>query len=130
MSEEIVIHEDAEVKITNLRAVLGGKTYSIANITSVGAKEESPSGCVPAGLIIFGLFLLFIGMSDLRSNLGYLITGVVLSGLGFLAARSAKPDFILQIATAAGEVKALSSKDKAYIQKITDALNDAIIKKG
>lgn len=130
MPEETTIYEDPQVKITNLRAVIEGKTYPIANITSVGATSQSPSGCLPGIGFLFGLMLFLFGIADMRENIGSLIIGIMVAAPSAYVLIVAKPFYILQLATAAGEVKALQSKDQQYIAQITEALNQAIIQKG
>jgi hypothetical protein len=42
----------------------------------------------------------------------------------------AKPTYVVRIGSASGEANALASKDRDHIQKIVDAMNEAIIKRG
>ena len=136
MSEETNIYEDQTVKITNLRAVFDVKTYPISNITSVGYFTQEPSSLFPVLLIFSGIAALMIAIPSLLdartwdNKYGTLSFGILFLILGILMFRITEPTYILQIATAAGEVKALQSTDKAYIQKISEALNTAIIQKG
>jgi hypothetical protein len=130
MSEETTIYEKDNIKITNLRAVFAEKTYSVSNITSVETKKINPSGCLPAGLICFGLVLFVYGASDLKQNIGSIVFGLLLFGLVFIIVKTTKPSYAVSLTTAAGEVKAYSSLDQATIKQIVEALNTAIIQKG
>lgn len=130
MTEEIIIHEEPGIKITNLRAVIENKTYPISNITSVGAETQPPSPVVPGVGFLLGLCLTLFGFADIKENLGTLVLGLMIAGPCVYLLVTAKPTYVLQLATAAGEIKALISPDQAYIQKITEALNTAIVQKG
>lgn len=129
MTEETVLYEDPRVKITNARAVIEGKTYPVANLASVGMSKQSPSGLLPMILFIIGGFMVLFNLQDIAQNIGNLITGAIILGLGFVVVRASKPTYILSLSTSAGEIKALQSDDQAYIQKLTDALNQAIIQR-
>lgn len=130
MPEETTILEEPGIKITNLRAVFENKTYPIANITSVGVEKQTPTGCLPGIGFIIGLMMVMYGFTNLRENLGTLVLGLLFAiPTGYLLA-APKPSYVLQLSTAAGEVKALISPDQAHIQKISEALNTAIIQKG
>ena len=128
MAEEITIYEKNDIKITNLRAVFGSKTYAINSITSVEAKSENKTGCAPAGLFIGGLFIAVFGYAG--DGNGLLVFGLILAFMGLGVLLTAKATYIVQIASASGEIKAFTSKNKTDIDPIVTALNDAIIKKG
>lgn len=136
MPEETVILEEPNIKITNLRAIIENKTYPIANITSVGTAQESPKVLVPLVLIFGGVMALMVSIPTLLNNRTWdnqysaLTLGFIAITIGVITLRSAKTTHILQLATAAGEVKAYTSTDPNRIQKISEALNTAIIQKG
>lgn len=50
--------------------------------------------------------------------------------LGILLFISVKNEYTVRISTNAGEADSTISKDKEYIQKIVNALNDAMIHRG
>ena len=130
MSEETTIYESEGIKVTNLRAVFAEKTYSVANITSVETKEIAPSGCLPIGLVIFGIFSIIGGISSFQDNWAWLIWGAIAIGLFVAVNKNSRSSWAVNLTTASGEVKAYTSQDQETIKKIVDALNDAIVKKG
>lgn len=129
MAEEVVIYEKEGIKITNLRAVFGNKTYAMSNITSVTKGRQDASGCLPGGLAILGLLLVVTGFSS-KDNFLLVIVGLIIAGLGIATFLSRKPQHIVQIGSASGEINALTSRDEKHIVEIVKAINDAIIKKG
>jgi len=58
------------------------------------------------------------------------IIGLVVVLGGAFIVYSQKPEYIVRIGSASGEVNALTSPNVKYIQKIVDALNNAIVSRG
>ena len=126
---ETKFYDEGGVLITNARAVLGGTTYPLANITSVGIGVQSPSGAPAFVLIILGLlFFLFTGVSI--QNVAGLIVMALGVGIGIMILRSNRDSYYVKLGTAGGEQRALSGRDKATVEKIVAALNEAIISRG
>ncbi len=129
-NEEQVIYLQGNIRITNMRAVFGGKTYSVGHITSVSCLRHEPSRGLEFACGIFGLFCLAIGFSDFQNKYGFLIVAV-LSFVGFyVLSKSAKPTFSVNLTTSSGEVNALTSPEEKDIMAIVESLNNAIIQKG
>lgn len=93
---ETTVLEERNVKITNLRAIIGTKTYPMSNITSVNLSTKSPSWG-PRCLIAYGVIFIFSsvindpphGMS-LAQAAELILFGLLLIGAGIFAARSTK----------------------------------------
>lgn len=129
MSEETVYYSDSAIQVTNARAVLGGKTYAMANITSV-TMGEKPVNRTP-GIVIAIVGLSIAACTSTASNsAGGVIFGILVLAAGIAIAAIAKPSYIVRLGSASGESDALISKDREYIQKIVNAINEAIIKRG
>ena len=131
MSEE-VIYSDSSVSISTSRIVIGATTYALRNITSVKMSfTPAKSGCAIA-LIVLGALFLLGGLAGAGNGAGSVITGLlvggIIAGAGVLWMRSNKTDYHVMIASSSGEAKAMTSKDKAQIETIVGAINDAIIK--
>lgn len=56
--------------------------------------------------------------------------GIIILILGFWWIFTIKNQYAVRISTNAGEVNSIVSKDRDYIQKIVNALNEAIIHRG
>ena len=145
---ETIILETDNIRITNIRAFIGWKTYEIANIMSAswGEKNLSPA----AGKAVLMLISLVIGilsclaalsirfvsmMQDFsdwpRINVHFLfaVLGLLFIYLGSIGWNSDKPTYIVQIETASGTSKILEAKDKEYVEKIIKAINEAIARR-
>ena len=129
--EERIFFNEGQFQITDKRAVLGSKTYSIANITSVSTVEVKPLTCFPTVLIILGAISLLVYLSFLLSSenvFSLLVFGLMMSGLGFFWIRSmGGSKYVIKIESASGEFDGMSSNDQELISRIVIAMNDAII---
>jgi len=119
MTEETIIHEETNIKITTHRAIINETTYPITNITSVSTQEQAPSGCAPAAGVMFGLLLIVIGIANIKESAGLIVGGLLIALPSLYVAINGKPTYLLKLSTAAGEVKALESPNKDQIQKIS-----------
>jgi len=138
--QETTYYDRAGVKITNARAVMGGNTYPMTNITSVGMGTEPASRVVAfllVGLgVIAGLWaavqMYGEAMFDQPINppIVLLVITALLIGLGLLSFRTSKDKFFVKLGAAGGEQRAYSSPDKAEIESIVAAFNEAIVKRG
>lgn len=131
-SEEATIFRDIGIKITNLRAVFGSQTYAVSDIAAVETKSISASGCVPAGLVLFGLFLIVGGAvgdsaDDIQVKAVIMTLGMLLLFGGILMAFIPESSYAVQISTTSGEIKAFTAFDTSYVDQIVSALNSAII---
>ena len=127
--KEVTYYEGSSVRVTNARAILGAKTYAMANITSVAIGKQSANrtpGVIIAliGLIITGI----IAASD--GGGGGIAIGVIVLIVGIVVAVLAKNTYIVRIGSASGEADALVSTNKEYINKIVSAMNEAIVQRG
>jgi len=92
------------------------------NISSVHVFEIVKSKKLPIALIVIGFFLLMVPNTR--------IFGVFLLVVAIALLFLIKNEFAVRISTNSGESNSIVSKDKAYIQKIVNALNDAIVHRG
>lgn len=156
MSDEITYYDEGNVRVTNARVMIGGKTYSMANITSVSMEMASSgvASCFGVFLFLLGLIIAFLGFSAeaVGSTVGAIVFGLLVAAGGFFILRSNKPNYAVQIVSSAGETKAprvrcvpgnpipfvqivssagetnaLKSTDKEYIQGVVNAINDAMV---
>lgn len=121
---EKVYYSDGAITITSTRAVLGGKTYAMANVTSVSlAENQEGAGC---GCALLGVGALFaLGGLSSADTAGIGVLGIVIVVVGFLWMNSST--YVVRIGSASGEANALQHRSREYIQAIVDAVNQAII---
>jgi uncharacterized protein DUF6232 len=127
-TEETTYYDEGGIKITSARAVLGGKTYSMSNITSVSASAKAPSLIVPLLLWLAGAFFVVMAVG----NGGWVnwVIAAVLIAFGIFIWRVSPTMHTVRIGSASGEANAYSTNSKVMIDKIVAAINTAIIKRG
>ncbi len=119
VQKEITFYQDATVQVTPTRYITHSKTYAMRNISSVHIFEIVKSRKAPVLIVLVGLLMLF--SAEIRT------VGVFVIALGILILFLIKNEFTVRISTNSGEINSIMSKDRAYIQNIVDALNEAII---
>lgn len=134
MTEAEVIYEQGNIKITNLRAIFGRKTYPVSNISAVKTETKPPSKLLPILFMITGgarLLEFAVSLYSNFNNANPIDWWSLFLGIGFLVGgayimRASQDERIVKVVTASGETKAYSSPDKQHIDKIIESLNTAI----
>lgn len=129
-SQELTFYSDNRgVRVTNTRAIMGNRTYSMANLSSVTLWKVSPNNTWPVLFIIFGL-LQGIACISMKGMQGVSALGFILLVIGIAWLSSLKTTYFVRITAAGGDTNALGDKDYNYIKGVVDALNEAIVKRG
>lgn len=119
MSEQTFFqHED--VLVSNARFVSGSNTYAMSNVTSVKAFEQKPKR-------FWWIVLLVIGLGI---ALDHPLAGLLIAAVAGYFLYSQKTRFHVMLATASGEVSALTTYQREYLDKVVSAINQAIIARG
>ena len=116
------------VRITNLRAIFGTKSYELSNITSASLQAQEPNLFLPVFFaIILAVCSALVAISDLGEYSQCLQIGSY-SGIAgilfFLISRKAK--YKVLIKNPVSELIALETDDRDYAEKVVTALNNAI----
>lgn len=123
-TKEKVFYRDLTVKVTQFRYITDNKTYAIKNISFVTINKTIGCRFCAKLTIITGLIALFI------PNDFQIIIGGILVVLGIIWYISIKDLFTVCIGTNGKTINSITSNNKDYIEKIVDAVNQAIIHKG
>lgn len=149
MSAKVIKHERAEivylsdntVHITSTRAVLSGKTFTMANISSVSTGIRSPYTALGGFLFLLGLPALSIvaiktygtespAISQSSETLRLVLLAfslvMLVSGLAIGTYRQ----YVVEVGSSSGETDVIFSNDKRYIDDIVNAMNQAILERG
>jgi hypothetical protein len=131
-SKEETIYADNIVAITSSRVIIWGTTYALRNITSVRMTLTPPQVAGAIFLLFCGLVtLLFAYLSFDETKLAQVGTYVIacaLIGGSILWMAKVKSTYHINLASTAGEIHALTSKNKAYIERVVLSVNEAIAK--
>lgn len=132
MAEQTFLNEE-NLLVTSARLTVAGQTYAVSNITSFKTVEYEPSTQGPdtvggTGVVLGGLVWWIVASNGVESGalLGVLISAPFLL-ISWLWRRAQKSTYSVILSTAAGEVQAVTSKDKNSVLKVATALSDAII---
>ncbi|HAL65439.1 MAG: hypothetical protein XD81_0831 [Bacteroidetes bacterium 38_7] len=120
MAEEKIYFEEGDVKVTNARFLTYGKMHSMANVTSVSKYVIKPKRTGPIVLGIIGLicfaFKWWLAVLLLVGAVAWWITQ--------------KNKYLVSLASASGSEEALTSTDEGFIDRVVNALNEAIAERG
>ncbi|MGH7976491.1 MAG: DUF6232 family protein [Limisphaerales bacterium] len=131
--KEEKIYLDKVVVVTTTRVIIGETTYALRNITSVSMTFTPPRVLGLILLLFVGIIIFFIGEflsyggSSPTAVIAFVAAGIIVCGTIFEMCRS-KSTYHVCLASAAGEVHALSSKNRTYIEQVVLSLNEAIAK--
>jgi Family of unknown function (DUF6232) len=130
--KEETIYSDNVVVVTNMRVIIGGATYALRNITSVKMLFTPPRLVKPILLLIVGSMIMFAAFFPINENAPapasvYVIAGAMIVG-AILWMCSAKTSYHVGLSSASGEIHALTSKNRAYIERVVLSVNEAIVK--
>lgn len=120
MAEEKIFLDERGVKVTNARFVTYAKTHALSGITSVSTFTVSPSKKGPIVVAVIGLIAFAFSW----------IVALVLIAAGVAWFLSLKDEYQVVLSSASGNEDALTDKDQAFISRVVDALNEAIIHRG
>lgn len=126
--EQCFYSDSAGVRVTSTRLLVESTTYAMQNITSIKRDSTPPSRVGPVVIFLVGALLLLGGVSG--SGLGMVIFALLMLAVGAAWWKSQKTTYHLVIASASGEVKAISSEDKQRVDNIVQAVNESIIGRG
>ena len=132
-TNEETIYSDGAIVVTNTRVVIGGATYALRNIASVKLLYTPPRLVKPILLLVIGLMILLAVFMPLNENAApppigvYVIAGGMILGPFFWMC-SLRTRYHVGLSSASGEFHALTSKNRAYIERIVLNLNEAISK--
>jgi hypothetical protein len=130
--KEEKIYFDNAVAVTTTRVIVGETTYALRNMTSVSMTYTPPRIFGALLLLAFGGLLLLGGFVSIHTNapapIGvYLIGGAMVIG-AILMMVTAKTSYHVIMSSASGEIHALTSKKKDYIERVVFSINEAIAK--
>ena len=125
---EITLLKEGNVKITNLRAIIGMKTYAISNIASARMQVNEPKFFIPVYFmaIAAGCFAVF-AVADMKEFSHFMRISIYISISAFLLLiLSRETKYCVIVRSSVGELKILEANDKNTVDRIVRALNEAI----
>ena len=122
--KETIILEEPGVRITDNQVVLGRHGYLTKDITGVSLEEVKPRPTVPFLLTSIGF--LALAYFVFHSPLGILLMIIFLAPSLLMFVRP-RPRYFLKVTTTDKESKPVQSLDRLEIQRLSDAVNLALL---
>ena len=116
------------VRITNLRAIVGTKSYELSNITSASLQVQEPNLFIPVFFAVtLGTCSFLIAISNLEDYGHWLQIGLYLGIAAiFFFMISRKTKYRVQLKNPVSEITVLETYDGNYAERVVRAVNEAI----
>lgn len=128
MSGEQIFLKEPDAFVSTARIIINKKTYATSNVTSVSSLVKKPKRFWPIIMVLFGGLALLGSFGSSDSSVSGISFFVLLVGVLWLVL--VKTDYILMLLSSSGEHQALVSKDSGTIERIVQAINEAIVARG
>jgi len=127
-SSEVVILKEGNVKITNLRARIGPKTYPLSSIDEVRVHEREPKLFVPVFfMLIAAVCLGLVALTNLDDLSHVLKIGLFLGvGAFIFFLLSTRTKYSVRVRSSIRELNILEASDRDSVERIVTAMNEAI----
>lgn len=125
---EFVILREGPVKITNLRAMIGIKTYAIAHIRSVRMQAYEPKLFLPVFfMLVVSVCSALVALSNMNEYSQYMRVGLVIGIGGFLfLLLSTKTKYSVRVRSSAGELSIFEASEQGPVERIVSAIQEAL----
>jgi Na+/H+ antiporter NhaB len=130
IKEEIIFYDCDGIQVTSTRCILRGRTYPIANISSVAGVKIKANRKSQWYLLVLYCFIALIIGAALQNTTVTAISFLVAVGLGIFGIISKKVKYAVRINTAGQEKDGLIHEDESKIYAVLKAINEAIIQRG
>jgi hypothetical protein len=129
--EEKVFFESGDVKVTNNRFISGSQTFAMSNVTSLRPTEEPPPRDGRGAVFLIGLLVLLVSAGSLTSGAAVAAALGAAIGLGVCVLAVKMPGvwplYRIILTTSAGETSALVTREREHLDRVLQALNEAIV---
>jgi len=122
---ETTILQEANVKITDRRLLIGTETYGISNIRSVQLTRQGRNK-KPLLWVTIGILLALWGTVPEGPSIEFFNIGIVMVIVGILVFLFVKPPYTIQIETTSNKFGVLNTADISLTKRIVNAMNQAI----
>ena len=125
---EFVILREGTVKITNLRAMIGIKTYAISHIRSVRMQAYEPKLFLPVFfMLVVSVCSALVALSNMNEYSQYLTVGLVIGIGGFLfLLLSTKTKYSVRVRSSVGELSIFEASEPDTVERIVGAIQEAL----
>ena len=130
---EKTLFGDGQIVVTTLRIIIGSTTYALRNVSSVRMLVRYPSyrdTLLIAGFAFFLFVFSLIGFGSDNGGMGllFLVCSAIVGAAAIISLRNLRTYYYVAISGSAGEVQALGSADRGYIERVVGFVNQAIVR--
>ena len=130
---EKIIYQEGDITITTMRATIEGQTTLIEHIRSGQTVKDTSRGGAPILLGFFSIVAISGGIYLMQQpgSLGWipLVAGLISLAAAFYLSTMTKPLYNVKITTRSGDLKAIGSLDKEFVDTITQAIETAVLER-
>jgi len=125
---EFVILREGSVKITNLRAMIGIKTYAISHIRSVRMQAYEPKLFLPVFfMLVVSVCSALVALSNMNEYSQYMTVGLAVGVGGFLfLLLSTKTKYSVRVRSSVGELSIFEASEPDTVERIVGAIQEAL----
>lgn len=132
-SGEKIIYQEGDITITTMRATIEGQTTLIEHIRSVETVKDTSRGGAPILLGFFSIVAISGGIYLMQQpgSLGWipLVAGLISLAAAIYLSTMTKPLYNVKIKTRSGDLTAIGSLDKEFVDTITQAIETAVLER-
>jgi hypothetical protein len=125
MEERTFLHEGG-VKVTNARVLVGSQTYAMSGVTSVKHSMEAAKRGFSLICFLIGAGTLYYDHRDTNP----ILIGAVAIVIGIVAWILKKDKHFVILHSSSGESRAVMHTDRGFINRVIQAINNAIVSRG
>ncbi len=130
---EKTIYQEGEITITTMRATIEGQTTLIENIRSVETVKDTGRIGAPILLGFFSIVAISGGIYLMQQpgSLGWvpLVAGLISLAAAIYLSTMIKPLYNVKITTRSGDLTAIGSLDKEFVDSIKKAIETAVLER-
>jgi hypothetical protein len=130
---EKIIYQEGEITITTMRATIEGQTTLIENIRSVETVKDTGRIGAPILLGFFSIVAISGGIYLMQQpgSLGWvpLVAGLISLAAAIYLSTMIKPLYNVKITTRSGDLTAIGSLDKEFVDSIKKAIETAVLER-
>jgi hypothetical protein len=132
---DCIFLDEAGILVSKTRFVVGAQTFTMSSVSSVRGVEISPNRTMPILLMLIGLFMSIFGVAAFSEvskwvGVAMCLFGIASTFIAIVTLRRQKPEFVVMLMTASGEMAACGNTDRDFIARVLDALTEVIIVRG
>jgi len=132
--DETIFLEAGNIKVTNSRFIVSGKTYALNAVNSfrVVRIDETPDREIyKIGVFALAIWALIEGLSKDTNAFTMVLIAILVAGcIWWGVSGKEKIKYVLLLTTSSGESEALSSYVPGEVERIEQALSQAVVHRG